>query len=89
MVEVTEVPMLAPITSGMACVTVSRSAATIVMKMEVDVDEDCTSTVTSTPTSMPATLLLKTSELRKISPARLPPRRRKPFARKESEQMKK
>ena len=49
--------------------TVSSEAATIVMKMEVEVDEDCTSTVTITPTSVPATGLLKTSELRKREPA--------------------
>ena len=40
MVDVTEVPMLAPMTREMACLTVSSSAATIVMMMDVDVDED-------------------------------------------------
>merc|ERR1719197_1665309 len=53
--------------SEIACVTVSKSTATIVMTIEVDVDDDCTSTVTSTPTSMPAIGLLKISELRKTS----------------------
>ena len=40
MVEVTEVPMFAPMTSEIACFTVSRSAATMVMIMDVDVDDD-------------------------------------------------
>ena len=80
---------LVPITSGCTCLTVSSSAATMVMKMEVEVEEDCTSTVTSTPTSMPATGLLKTAELLNTSPAPLPPTRRKPSAKKESEQIKK
>ena len=57
-VDVTEVPMLAPMISAIACLTVKSSAATIVMMIEVDVDDDCTSTVTRTPTSMPATGLL-------------------------------
>jgi len=89
MVEVTEVPMLAPMMRLIACFTVSSSAATIVMKMEVEVEDDCTSTVTSTPTSMPATGLLKTSEFAKTSPACLPATRRKPVAMKDNAQMKK
>jgi len=61
--------MFAPMMRRIACLTVRRSDATIVMKMEVEVEEDCTSTVTSTPTSMPATGLLKSSLFWKISPA--------------------
>ena len=34
-VEVTEVPMLAPMMRGIACFTVKRSAATIVITIEV------------------------------------------------------
>ena len=51
MVDVTDVPMLAPMTREMACLTVKRSAATMVMTIEVEVEDDWTSTVTSTPTS--------------------------------------
>ena len=40
MVEVTEVPMLAPMMSEMAWRTENRSAATIVMMIDVDVDDD-------------------------------------------------
>ena len=47
-VEVTEVPMLAPMMSAIACLTVNKSAATIVMMIDVDVEEDCTRTVTRT-----------------------------------------
>ena len=87
-VEVTDVPMLAPMIREMAWRTVRRSAATMVMTMEVEVEDDWTRTVTSTPMSMPAIGLLKSSELPKISPACRPATRRKPLARKESEQMK-
>jgi hypothetical protein len=73
---------------GIHCSTVRRSAAAMVMIMEVEVEEDCTRTVTRTPTMSPATGLLKTALLRKTSPACLPARRRKPSARKEREQMK-
>ena len=74
--------------SEMAYLTVKSPAATMVMMIDVDVDDDCTSTVTRTPTSIPAIGLLKTSEFLKISPAWRPATRRKPSARKESEQMK-
>merc|ERR1719238_1135894 len=87
-VEVTDVPMLAPMMSEMACLTVKRSAATMVMTIEVEVEDDWTRTVTRTPTSMPAIGLLKISELRKSWPAWRPATRRKPLARNESEQMK-
>jgi len=89
MVDVTDVPMLAPMIRGMAWFTSSNSAATIVITIEVEVDEDCTSTVTSTPTIMPAIGLLKTSELRKTSPAWRPASSRKPSARNERQQMNK
>ena len=67
----------------MACFTVKSSAATIVMTIDVEVEEDWTSTVTRTPTSMPAIGLSKTFELRKIFPASRPATRRNPSARKE------
>ena len=51
-VDVTDVPMLAPITSEIACLTVKRSAATMVITIDVEVEDDWTST-SSTPTSMP------------------------------------
>ena len=88
MVDVTEVPMFAPMMRAIAWRAVRRSAATMVITIDVDVLDDCTSTVTSTPTSTPAMGLLKISELRKIWPACRPATRRKPDARKESEQMK-
>ena len=40
MVEVTEVPMFAPMMIGMACLTVKSPAPTMVMQMEVEVDDD-------------------------------------------------
>ena len=61
MVLVTLVPMLAPRIMGMAVLT-GTSVATSPTMMEVEVEEDWTSTVTSTPIITPTTGLFSNSE---------------------------
>ena len=57
--------------------------------MEVEVEEDWTSTVTSTPIISPTTGFCSSSELENSAPMFLPPRIRKESERKEREQTKK
>ena len=57
--------------------------------MEVEVEEDCTSTVTNTPIIKPTMGFFRRSESENKAPMFLPPRIRKESERNEREQMKK
>ena len=85
---VTEVPILAPMIMGMAVLT-GAPADTRPTMMEVEVEEDWTSTVTNTPIINPTIGFFRRSESENRAPMFFPPRIRKESERKEREQMKK
>src|ERR1700733_13568196 len=65
-----------------------RWEPTIVTTMDVEVDDDCTSTVTRTPITSPTTGFLSRSLSDMIRPAARPPTKRNAELKKSSEQMK-
>ncbi len=65
----TEVPMLAPMTTGIAVATGIIPLPTIATTIEVVVDDDCASVVARIPTNRPTSGLLALS----INPSTAPP----------------